>query len=545
MASDNGVMNVTIAMWYTPAESRGVGVSPNHDPHHNTQRINVSSGSRSYRYAVSAISRHFDRHHGRMSFLSSNYGKAPLIFSPISVVPQVSAIRSIRSPDEHKFIRTHVAAYFFSLLLCDLAQGIGALLNTRWIAEGGLEIGSYCTAQAAIKQTGNVGTALWSFVIAVHTFDVLFLRWHIADYVCYGTLVGVWAFLGFIVILGPSVIESRERGPFYGISGYWCWITAAYPVERYALEYLFMFASAGLSFILYFLVFLRLRGNVSVSGWHIRFHRVQNGPGGDNSNNGLFHDGRRDPHLMQVARQMLWYPVAYTILVLPIAAARFSAFNGQTVPLAVTIFTSSIFMLSGFVNAVLFTTTRRVIQLPSSWKNNRLFTFSRRSNDTERILSAGQNSATATMIQVDGPDYPTANASVAQGIQAPLAFTPFTYPTSQPNASSGGPSTTQYDASFGAQHGMRPKWPGHGRSGSDGSLRSGGSAATLTDPTAFSGVPLVKNASAEGRGGYPLIYGRERSGSEGSIRNQTGYAATSSSSRGVNKDLPSLPTEFQ
>ena len=454
----------------------------------------------------------------------------------------MSAIRSIRSPDEHKFIRTHVAAYFFSLLLCDLAQGIGALLNTRWIAQGGLEVGSFCTAQAVIKQTGNVGTALWSFVIAVHTFDVLFLRWHIADYVCYGTLVGVWAFLGFIVILGPAVVESRARGPFYGITGYWCWITAAYPVERYGLEYLFMFASAGLSFILYFLVFLRLRGNVSVSGWHIRFHHVQNGPGQDYSNNGLFHDGRRDPHLMQVARQMLWYPVAYTILVLPIAAARFSAFNGKSVPLAVTIFTSSIFMLSGFVNAILFTATRRVIHLPSRWKNSRLFTFSRRSNDPERSFINGP-----TMAQVDDPNDRTDRAPITQGSQAPLAQTPFTYPTSQPNANSGGPSN-QYTASFGPRHGRRPQWAGHGRGGSESSVRSGSSEATLTtrdDPTTFSGVPLVKNASAEGRGEYPHIYQRERSGSEGSIRYQAGYAAASSSSRGVNKDLPSLPAGTQ
>lgn len=460
----------------------------------------------------------------------------------------MSAIRSIRSPDEHKFIRTHVAAYFFSLLLCDLTQSIGALLNTRWIAQGGLELGSFCTAQAVIKQTGNVGTALWSFVIAVHTFNVLFLRWHIADYVCYGTLVGVWAFLGFIVILGPAIVESRARGPFYGISGYWCWITPGYPVERYALEYLWMFASAGLSFILYFLVFLRLRGNASVLGWHIRFHRVQNGPGQDYTNNGLFQDGRRDPHLMQVARQMLWYPVAYTILVLPIAAARFSTFNGKSVPLEVTIFTSSIFMLSGFVNAVLFTTTRRVIHFPSKWKNNHLFTFSRRSNDPERILSQGQYSSTTTMIQVDEPDYPTARAPVTQGRQAQSVYAPFAYSTSQPNVHGGDPSTTQYATSFGAQHGMRPKWPGHERNGSESSLRSNGSAATLTsrdDPTAFSGVPLVKNASAEGRGEYPRIHGRERSGSEGSIRHQAGYAAASGSTRGVNKNLPSLPTEVQ
>lgn len=462
----------------------------------------------------------------------------------------MSAIRSIRSPEEHKFIRTHVAVYFFSLLLCDLAQGIGALLNTRWIAQGGLEIGSYCNAQAVIKQTGNVGTALWSFVIAVHTFNVLFLRWHIANYVCYGTLVGVWAFLGFIVILGPAVVESPARGPFYGISGYWCWITQSYPVERYALEYLFMFSSAGLSFILYFLVFLRLRGNVSVEGWHIRFHRAHNGSWQDNSNNGLFHDGRRDPHLMQVARQMLWYPIAYSILVIPIAAARFSAFSGKDVPFAVTILTSSIFMLSGFVNAILFTTTRRVIHFPSSWKS-RWLTFSNRGHDPERSPITGPQISTTTVTQFDEPDSPTTRAPVMRGPQASTSFNSSypspTYPSSQPNPHAG--ALAQSAASFGPQHGKRPQWIAHDRSGSDGSLRSGSSAATLAirdDPTAFSGIPLVKNASAEGRSGYPHIYGRERSGSEGSLRHQARYVSTSGSlSSSRDKALPSLPTAPQ
>jgi hypothetical protein len=64
---------------------------------------------------------------------------------------------------------------------------------------------------------------------------------------------------------------------------------------------------------------------------------------------------------MKVARQMLWYPVVYTILIVPIAGARFAAFAGKEVPYEVTIFADTVFMLSGFVNAVLFTTTRRVV----------------------------------------------------------------------------------------------------------------------------------------------------------------------------------------
>lgn len=62
----------------------------------------------------------------------------------------------------------------------------------------------------------------------------------------------------------------------------------------------------------------------------------------------------------------MWHPIAYIILVLPFAAARFSSFSGTSVPFPVTAFASAVFMLGGFVNSVLFCTTRSV--LPESWR---------------------------------------------------------------------------------------------------------------------------------------------------------------------------------
>jgi len=55
---------------------------------------------------------------------------------------------------------------------------------------------------------------------------------------------------------------------------------------------------------------------------------------------------------------MLLYPVAYTIIILPIAVARFT---GGDVPFGVTIFCDTIYLLSGAVNAILFTATRRIL----------------------------------------------------------------------------------------------------------------------------------------------------------------------------------------
>lgn len=182
---------------------------------------------------------------------------------------------------------------------------------------------------------------------------------------CYVTLVFVWLLLGLILSLGPAVLVTKEKGPFYGISGLWCWMTSHYPVERFVLEYAIEFLSAGCSFVLYTLVFLRLRGNVAVHGWRFSFQRRVTVKGYSSRHYNAVTDPSQNTHVMKVARQMMWYPVAYTILVVPIAAARFAQFSGKPVPYQVTVFAATIFMLSGFVNAVLFTTTRRVVPASS------------------------------------------------------------------------------------------------------------------------------------------------------------------------------------
>lgn len=165
------------------------------------------------------------------------------------------------------------------------------------------------------------------------------------------------------------VADPVANGPYYGISGYWCWITPAYSTERYTSEYLFMFTSAGLSFILYFFVFLLLRGNVTVSaGRKVYFHqRPKLKVGGTSGGTYISTDDRRiESQLTTIAKQMLWYPLAFAILVLPIGAARYSDTSGASVPFAVLVATAALFMLSGFVNTVLFCATRSII--PVCWR---------------------------------------------------------------------------------------------------------------------------------------------------------------------------------
>ena len=130
-----------------------------------------------------------------------------------------------------------------------------------------------------------------------------------------------------------------------------------------------MFLSAALSFILYSLVFFRLRGNITVSaGYKFEFHRRAKVKIGKTSNGTyiMTDDQRIESHLTKVAKHMLWYPCVYTIVILPMGATRFTTFSGVSVPSAVTIFAAALFMLHGFINMLLFCTTRNI--LPGTWR---------------------------------------------------------------------------------------------------------------------------------------------------------------------------------
>ncbi|KAI0367027.1 hypothetical protein BV20DRAFT_1001359 [Pilatotrama ljubarskyi] len=282
----------------------------------------------------------------------------------------VSAYNTRKLPSSNLFVRSHVAAYFVSMLLCEIVQTIGSIMNIRWYYQMAVTYEPYCTVQGVLKHLSDVGSAYWSLIIAMNTFWILFLRWRLRPYVLIGALVIGWAGIGAIVSAGPTAVQTAGKGPFYGISGYWCWIQGEYPSERITLDYMIMFMSAFLSLVMYVLIFLRLRGNIVLHGWRVsfRFRPKASEPAPTSV----------DTHVINVAKKMLLYPVAYTILLVPIAICRFTEATGHEVPFAMTIVSyvlplsvlsqsltsmtsDSIFLLSGFVNVVLFLTTRRVL----------------------------------------------------------------------------------------------------------------------------------------------------------------------------------------
>ncbi|KAG8950859.1 hypothetical protein FRC04_007091 [Tulasnella sp. 424] len=247
-----------------------------------------------------------------------------------------------------RFIRTATDYYFFNLLFMDLIQALGSILDIRWIHKQHVEGGStYCSAQGFIKQFGNVGVALSTFVIAVHTFAVLFLRWRVPDtkLLPLGVIGLIWLFL----ILATSIPWSTKDDYYYQ-TGSWCWINSKYGNLQYGLEYYIMWIVAFSGFLLYIPLFIRLRRTIRSYPEH-------------------------SAQQMHIARQLLVYPIAYVIVITPISVVRKIQFTNTknmanlvaqgkptsgkpAVDPGLVGFAGVAFGLSGFVNTILYIITR-------------------------------------------------------------------------------------------------------------------------------------------------------------------------------------------
>jgi len=218
----------------------------------------------------------------------------------------------------------------------------------------GVSLGPLCALQGALKQTADIGIALWQMVIAGHTFCLLFLELKVRQFVLWVMMIGGWSFVGALVILGPATADETKRGPFYGIIGEWCLISPVYKVERITLDYLIMFLAAFISTVLYVLIFLRLRG---------KLHRRRSTTESPTSSS-------KSSQADAIAKQMVLYPLVYVIIILPTACAQFAIWAGVHVPVAATVFCSAIFHLSGVLNSTIFFIALR--RMPAETMNLRL-----------------------------------------------------------------------------------------------------------------------------------------------------------------------------
>lgn len=73
----------------------------------------------------------------------------------------------------------------------------------------------YHTAVIAHRSPASYRT----MVLAVHIFNLLFLRLPNRKFVSTAVAIGTWSFIAALSIFGPAILQKPARGPFFGISG--------------------------------------------------------------------------------------------------------------------------------------------------------------------------------------------------------------------------------------------------------------------------------------------------------------------------------------
>jgi hypothetical protein len=131
-------------------------------------------------------------------------------------------------------------------------------------------------------------------------------------------------------------------------------------LERIMGEYLWLMLGVLSSIVLYTLLFFRLRGNIQVESpsWkniHVQLHR----------------DSHTKPTAAsrEVMAVIIWYPICYSIIVVPLIVVRWITFvppSGKTasdVQFPATVAAITLFGFSGVVSAMLILLTRRDLLL--------------------------------------------------------------------------------------------------------------------------------------------------------------------------------------
>jgi hypothetical protein len=274
----------------------------------------------------------------------------------LSLRPSFSTNDPETASRESLFFHTQLGVYSVCLLASNMFSSLAGLLEISWAAGRGIQEGSVCTAQAVMMQIGNVSTAFFTATIAIHSFNSLVL--HNRNTIWFGVLVVVAGWISAVVIATAPLLAHQPLGPLYGVSALSCGVKRVYAKQQFLFHLLPILLASIISVALYSLIFLVLRGTLTIKGGL----RVNLNPyirrSGRIGNNEEYHR-----FMNTIAKSMLWYPFAYILLLLPYSITRLVDLSGFKVSPGGNVFALSCWSLQGLVNVLLLYNTFRVIGL--------------------------------------------------------------------------------------------------------------------------------------------------------------------------------------
>jgi hypothetical protein len=290
-------------------------------------------------------------------------------------------------------------------------MSLGGMLDAKWAHETQVYCGGFCNAQGSLQFLGETSVSLWTLAITLHTMWSVVSAQRLAfrPVFCFGVVAAVWIYVfafNFVALVSVSPVNDEDPMNFFTptpfceyytympfISGFLIItrrvldqpcsqgqaIRGVYPVSTLpllphsaSLTFSSLWLAGAGNIFVYIPLFLLLRGHIVLGNNGIRslrFHWTSpsRAPSPDSASSlSAADDG--EENIRKDAYKMLWYPAAYTILVLPLSVVRWMRFSnadfadpqlpGMTPLATATLIFHALFRLSGVVNVGLVLTTR-------------------------------------------------------------------------------------------------------------------------------------------------------------------------------------------
>ncbi|KAI0366283.1 hypothetical protein BV20DRAFT_658308 [Pilatotrama ljubarskyi] len=254
------------------------------------------------------------------------------------------------------FFHTQLGAYIASLMLSNAFSSISMVINVQWTADGRATEGILCDSQGILMQIGDAGGAYFTGAIAIHTFNTLVLRNKLPGWVCLAATVWGWL-VAVLLAAAPTWVSNTVLGPIYGLNGLSCGIAVKWSLLALLLHVLPIMVGSAVSVIFFTLVFLVLRGTLTIKNG-IKFNLNRQHRWSMSSITTIEYQR----FIAAIARSMLWYPFAFNILLLPEIVVGLMQSSGLDVPFEVLVFASTLASLLGTANSLILYNTLRILR---------------------------------------------------------------------------------------------------------------------------------------------------------------------------------------
>ncbi|EME80153.1 uncharacterized protein MYCFIDRAFT_99037, partial [Pseudocercospora fijiensis CIRAD86] len=225
-------------------------------------------------------------------------------------------------------------ALLINLVLADLIQATGFVMNLEWLSKNAITVLTpTCWTQGWFLNAGDVGSAVFTFAMAIHLFMDIIIDKRMPYWPFLGCIVLGWIFNFFCATIG-IVLHPRD---FYVRAGLWCWINQDYMATRLWLHYAWILVTEFGVVVIYSVMLVILLRRVRTIFYSTSDLRLR---------------------AKSAVKSILFYPLVYVVCTLPAVVIRLKVMAGGKASIQELTAIGAIIVSNGWLDVLLYTVTR-------------------------------------------------------------------------------------------------------------------------------------------------------------------------------------------